>query len=160
MLVSGYRPGAVWHNERFSLIATANQGLIAGIENPNGLETLEQQQFFWMSGAETQLTLLVPADGDYGLRAHRFHPGPSAPQSKTWRVEINDTLGRRTTVMDLPGSDGSPPVIPIHLSRGRNLVTLRCLERATVFEHLNGDKRELLLGVQGPFLVKEGIDRK
>lgn len=159
MLVAGLRPGAVWHNERFSLIATEG-ALIASIENPNGLETVEQQPFFWMSGAETHLTLLVTADGDYALRAHRFHPGPSAPESKSWRVEIDDATGRHTTVITFPGTEETPPAIPIHLLRGRNRVALRCLERPTVFDQPNGDKRELLLGVQGPYLVKTGNNPK
>lgn len=152
VLVSGVRPGALWHNARFSLLPNEQPQLV-GIENPNGLESVAGEQFFWLSSRETVLNAIAPAEGDFELRATALLAGPSAPTSSTRRVEIEDAAGRRVVALQFPLMNPTPG-IPVRLARGRNRVTLRCLEPATILTQPNGDKRELLLGVQGPRLVK------
>jgi hypothetical protein len=147
-LVSGDQPEAVWHNARFSLLPIAVAKLDQ-IENPNGLETVGNQSFFWLSSRPTTITIYAPAAGEYELAASAFQAGASVAPGSQCPIEVEDPAGRRVFV---PTLGQHAPGIPLHLDRGENRVTLRGLSRATILSQPNGDTRELLLGVLGPRL--------
>lgn len=149
-LVSGRQPGAVWQNQRFSLIP--NRGaFLSVIINPPATEPLDPRALFWLSGQQTMLTITAMQPGAYELRAGRWALGPVIPGDNTKRqVRVIDSSGTREISLTI-ASDGSlpPPVIPVQLKTGENHIALRGLDRLTVAVTPGGDARELLLGIEG-----------
>lgn len=149
-LVSRRQPGAVWQNQRFSLVP--NRGaFLSGIINPPATEPLDLRAFFWLSGQQTMLTVMATQPGSYELRAKRWALGPPIPGDNTKRqVRVIDSAGTREIVLTV-AADGSapPPVIPVQLKTGENRIALRGLDRLSAAVTPGGDARELLLGIEG-----------
>lgn len=163
VLVNGQHAGAVWHNQRFSLLP--NRGArLSDLANTQGVETRNGRTFFWLGAGEAIVSILAMEKGAYELRASGLIMGPSFPtNSVDRRVEVTDSLGRREVVLHaMTGSSAPAPAIPVFLRGGENRVVLRSLDPPVTAPHRTGDTRDLVVGIEGlslsgPFSAAEEV---
>lgn len=150
VLRSGARPGALWQNDRFSVLPNKGVELVK-IENPQGVESLNKRLFFWVGTKDATLTVFAMHEGEYDLRMSQLMLGPSFPTNNvSRRVEVGDAAGRREVVVARSALPAGPlPVIPVKLRDGLNTLTLRDLDPPISPPAAAADKRDLLLGIGG-----------
>ncbi len=152
VLISGQHVGALWKNSRFSLIPNVGARL-GHVENANGTDFVGHEIFYWLSTRETSINVIASKAGDYTLRAHWWLPGPSVIKDRTERkIRVTDSVGTRDFVVETTAPESSRPGIPLRLKIGENRVSLQCLDPPTIYVQPNGDARELILGLQQPYV--------
>jgi hypothetical protein len=147
VLTDEKKPGAIWHNEIFYLLAHAESVELLIVDAPNALETVDGEPFLWLDNRFANLTIHSDADRQAFLFISECRAGPNRPEDP-----------RRTLLMEQNGDSVELPAkgslkIPLSLKKGNNLVRLACKEPATVHQLASGDTRTLLLGIKG-FTVK------
>jgi hypothetical protein len=153
VLTDENRPGAIWHNEIFSLHNHLDAVELFSIDAPNGVETFEGGPFIWLNNQFADLMTYSDADRQALFAINECLPGPSLPgdANRTLIVEVN---GAKTEV---PASSNLK--VPINLNQGVNLVRLSCKEHPTAGKLSSGDTRTLLLGIKGfRFAKRENIE--
>lgn len=123
---------------------TIGQLLLSDIENPNGLESLDGQQFFWIGQGTTVLHIKTNRPGMAELRA-QLMLGPSLPEKIDRRLQITTDHGYQieTTV----GNGASSLTIPV--TAGTTNISIKSLDTPSQSKTGQGDPRPLLLGVKG-----------
>jgi hypothetical protein len=111
--------------------------------NPNGLETVDQQPFFWMGGPPTQVDVLAGAPGTLKLHAV-LQAGPSLPTNAACRLRITTTDGFEHELRVI----GGPQTMIIPLPAGRSTISLQALQQPNEVV-VGNDPRPMLIGVQG-----------
>jgi len=111
------------------------------ITNPNELELLGNQPFFWMGGGATILDLESPFTGTAKI-SFEAQPGPSHPESPERHLQVSSGLWRQTIEVQAGHVSFQFPV-----QAGANELHLEILETPTVPVLPSGDSRPLLLGV-------------
>jgi hypothetical protein len=138
----------VWHNSVYSLWKIeASSCFITKIENPNGLEVLNDRLFFWVSNEATKIHFYAFRAGQVELLAD-YMPGPSSPELTQWKLALRTDSGIADEILILKDFR-----IHIPARQGHNEITIQSLDRPTVFEFPNGDERTMLLGVSNLKLV-------
>ena len=143
VLTDEKKSGAIWHNEVFSLLTRSEPVELLAIDAPNGVETVDGNQFIWLDNQFADLTIRSDADRRAFLVIPECRPGPNRPgdPNRTLILEANGA----TVEVPAEGSLG----IPLALKKGKNLVRLACKEHATTDKLASGDTRTLLLGIKG-----------
>ena len=145
---------AVWSDGAFSVTST-DMPQITEISNPNGVETVDGEQFVWVGSEPLTLTVSAPQTGRYILWADGFVLGPSLPGKQQRAMKIDQGADSFTININ-PNSAGIPVVLP----QGASIVKISCLDQRTVVRLSNGDTRPLLLGIKGLSISGEGpVDR-
>jgi hypothetical protein len=143
VLTDEKRPGAIWHNDLFSLLARSDPVELVSVNAPNDVETVEGEKFVWLDNQFADLTIRASTDCRALLVIPECRPGYSRPgdPTRTLIVETNDGTS------EVP-AEGSLK-IPLLLKKGNNVVRLACKEPATAAKLGSGDPRTLLLGIKG-----------
>jgi hypothetical protein len=114
--------------------------------NPNAIERDSQgSQFFWMGGDATLFRLFAPGEGDAIIRA-RFLMGPSLPERSDRNLLIESSANDEVQYATITETSQA---IRVPVRRGLNVVALRVIDQPSVDALPNGDKRPLLLRVDG-----------
>jgi hypothetical protein len=137
------RPGAIWRNQIFYLLAHAEPVELLAVNAPNTLETVEGEPYLWLDNQFADLTIHSDADRLSFLIVAECRPGPNRPEDS-----------KRTLLIEQDGVTVEVPAegslkIPLRLKKGDNLVRLACKEPATLHTLPSGDSRTLLLGIKG-----------
>jgi len=136
----------IWENKDIFLWKWNDEFRIylIGINNSNGLETVNDQRFFWMGGEPTQILLATSHSGIIKLTLETIL-GPSLPDisERHLRVRLPDGSVIYRTV--LPGKISLE--IPTESSR-INMLSIKILDSPTVQILPNGDRRPLLMGIK------------
>jgi hypothetical protein len=151
-LVSGIHEDAIWSNRMFSLIPVDTPQILQ-IENPNGLETFQGEPFVWVGTHPTRITVRTPCTGIFLLKAREFFLGPSAPELD-FRTIVIETAVSSKEYRFTKISDG----IPIHLGKGTHEFKIWCSNPPSVLVQPNGDRRPLLIGINGYYLAKNSCE--
>jgi hypothetical protein len=124
--------------------ADAQWAAILGIDNPNGLEFVQDEPFFWIGKGHTTLHIRTRAQGALQLYAY-FWIGPSLPNVKTGRLLVETEAGYHK---EITLSDGDQMLsIPISLSDTKIILTP--IDKPSVDTTSTNDPRPLLIGVKG-----------
>jgi hypothetical protein len=110
------------------------------VRNPNGLEDVRGDRFFWLGGEDTRLFVLAGQAGTLRASAE-FLLGPGAHGSRR-AVRVDTSAGHQQTVHLAQG----PGTIEVPVLQGVQEVRLRPLDRGTP---AGADPRPLVLGVFG-----------
>ena len=116
---------------------------VAGVNNPNGLEVVNNKPFFWIGQGSTCLTVRSSRAGA-AILILQANPGPGIPETAQRNLRVSTALGNTTqvSVANYPTVE-----IPVLIQQGLNEVCFTPLDEPTVLEYPNGDQRPLLLGV-------------
>jgi hypothetical protein len=133
-----------WSNASFELWQMDGicYAMLEGIENPNGIEA--GQSFFWLGTDAAKLEVTAGSQGYLTLRA-QFSLGPSLPDVPVRRVKIATNHGHEEVVEIRGGSQALTLPVPA----GKTTISLVGLDRPTLAQLPGGDRRALLVGVQG-----------
>jgi hypothetical protein len=116
--------------------------IILHIDNKNGLERWNNDDFFWMGTEATILHIFSATSGVLDLQA-TFSPGPSltASDERHLVVKSNEDYQKSLTVR----SEQAITWLPVQ--KGMNMISLQVLDQPDAVQPPNGDKRLLLLAV-------------
>ncbi|MEI8064223.1 MAG: hypothetical protein WCH84_09190 [Verrucomicrobiota bacterium] len=124
---------------------TANRMELIGIDNANGLETVNGRPFFWIGGGDSCLSLHCATNGT-ALLGFCASAGPSLPETseRLLLLRTESSFSRLIRINDNPNVEVTFPV-----RHGLNRVYLTPLDKPTAKTLSNGDPRTLLVGVSG-----------
>jgi hypothetical protein len=115
------------------------------VQNKNGLETVDNQPFFWIGNGESILDIRSSRDGVAQIKFHA-EPGPSLPQTSERSVLLS-IAGGYSTLIKVEQETDVQVVFPVQ--KGINYVHLNPLDKATQLQGPPDNQRPLLLGVLG-----------
>jgi hypothetical protein len=124
--------------------SSIGQLALSGIENPNGLERVDGQQFFWIGQGTTVLHVKSNRSGMAQLSA-QFLLGPSLPEKIDRRLQITTNHGYQTQTTLGNGVD----IVTVPIIAGTTNISIKSLDTPSQSETNQGDTRPLLLGVKG-----------
>jgi hypothetical protein len=142
VLCLGDGDNAIWTNGEFCILEPDALSL-KGVDNPNGIEVSDGMSYIWVSNEYTRFYIQSPSEGLFKLRCEGMFLGPSRPNAVSLTLEVEDGEGVRSEVVR---SDTES--IDMFLRKGDNSVSLRAVDRPSVDELPNGDRRALLLGIR------------
>jgi len=143
VLVSRNLPGAVWKNEKFSLVPVSDEfAPIVALNAANGAETVNGASFIWLSNTPSSFAVDSPKEGQAILWAWKVQCGPSRPNDTSRTVVVQTDSGTYEQRVQDAFS------VPLRLKKGMNSVQLWCRELPTLKVLPNGDRRALLLGLE------------
>jgi hypothetical protein len=111
------------------------------IHNPNGLEILDGQPFFWLGDSPTTLDIYSAHDKSIQI-LFEAKIGPSFSEQTKRHIRITSQDWNTISVIH-PGAIE----LEIPVWKGENQVVFEVVERPNISILPNGDKRPLLLGV-------------
>ncbi len=133
----------LWSNGQFALTKPKDISL-KGVDNPNGLETIDGLDFIWVSNKPTLFYIESNISGSIRLFGTRMFIGPSASERPKITINVQDVNGSRL-------EDFSNDTISINftIEKGTNAVGLRVVDEPSTTAFSNGDNRALMLGILG-----------
>lgn len=135
----------VWTNGRYSL-ELAKEASILRIDNPNGVEQLDGEEFVWIGKSRsTTLNIRVRKAGTFLLTFDRAIIGPSGINNRSRSLEVIDYSGSRLITVNEETRSFS-----LKLTTGFNSILLRCDDQPSSRKiRVGDDPRELYLGLRG-----------
>jgi hypothetical protein len=124
--------------------ADATWAAITRIDNPNGLESIEDEPFFWLGKGSTTIHVRTRTSGQLQLYAY-FLMGPSLPDAKSRRLLVTTKEGYKTEITLKEGEQTI--VVPISITDAT--ITLTPMDKPVTTTTGNNDTRPLLIGVKG-----------
>jgi hypothetical protein len=122
-----------------------NDSVMFAVDNPNGLETWDGDQAFWIGQGDTRIQIISPLQGQAVLRG-QFIIGPSLPEKSDRKLLIStDHQYKETIVIAREGLNS----LRVPVVAGLNQIIIRSLDKPTIAIQPNGDTRPLLLGIKG-----------
>jgi hypothetical protein len=141
VLVNKRMEGAVWNNQRFSLLELGSQPILISVQAPNGLEHLNGQPIVWLGTNATRFLIVSKIAQTATFSAEECRTGPSGPADKDRPIRIS-TDGS-VWQADLSGTFSTE----VALKPGLNFLDIACQDSLTVPEQPNGDPKALPLGL-------------
>jgi hypothetical protein len=91
VLTDEKKPGAIWHNEVFSLLNRAEPVEVLAIDAPNSVETVEGDQFIWLDNRFADLAIRSDVNRRAFLVIPECRSGPNRPgdPNRTLILEAN-----------------------------------------------------------------------
>jgi hypothetical protein len=141
VLVNERLEGAVWSNQRFSLLELGKQPILIGVRAPNGLEHVNGKPFVWLGNDATRFLIVSKIAQRANFSAEECLTGPSCP-------EDNDRQIRISTEGSVWEADVSGVLsTEVALKPGLNFLNIACQDSSTILKQPNGDARALPLGL-------------
>jgi hypothetical protein len=139
VLVNEPIEGAVWKNERFSLLEPGSQAKIIGVQSANGLEQVNGKSFIWLGNKASRFLIISKMAQTANFSA--WLTGPSRLEEKhpqirisvgdnVWQADVSETLS-----------------IEVPLRPGLNYLDIACQDSPTVPAKSEDDPRGPPLGL-------------
>jgi hypothetical protein len=141
VLVNERLEGAVWNNQRFSLLELGKQPILIGVRAPNGLEHVNGKPFVWLGTNATRFLIVSKIAQTATFSAEECRTGPSGPADKDRRIRIS-TEGN-VWQADVSGTFSTE----VALKPGLNILDIACQDSPAVSEQANGDPKALPVGL-------------
>jgi len=146
----GFRPeeaSMLWHNSVYSLWKIKDSPFfIAGISNPNGVEILNNNEFYWLGNQKTLIDIQSSFTGIISIVGD-FMMGPSLSETTERNLMVTSRINGQSHSFAFTIRPGRN-IIEVPVSRGNNKIELSVLDEPTINSLPNGDSRVLLLGLQ------------
>ena len=141
VLVNKRIEGAVWNNQRFSLLELGNQPILIGVQAPNDLEHVNGKPFVWLGNNAIRFLIVSKIAQTATFSAGECLTGPSRPEDKDRQIRIS--IGGNVWQADVSGT--LPLQVP--LKAGLNFLDIACRDSSTVSAQANGDTQALPIGL-------------
>jgi hypothetical protein len=141
VLVNKRMEGAVWNNQRFSLLELGSQPILISVQAPNGLEHLNGKPIVWLGTNAARFLIVSKVAQTATFSAEECLTGPSRPADKDRQIRIS-TDGS-VWQADVLGTFS----IEVALKPGLNFLDIACQDSPAVPEQPNGDPKALPLGL-------------
>jgi hypothetical protein len=141
VLVNGPVEGAVWKNERFSLLELADQARLIGVQAANGLEHVNGKPFVWLGNKASRFLIVSKIAQTAKFSAMECVTGPSRPENKDRQIRIS--IDGNVSQADVTGALS----IEMPLKPGLNSLEIACQDAPAGLAHSDGAPRALPLGL-------------
>ena len=141
VLINKRMEGAVWNNERFSLLELGDQPMLIGVRAPNGLDHVDGKPFVWLGNNATRFLIVSNIAQTATFAAEACVTGPSDPEDRGRKIRIS--IDGNVTQTDVSGALS----LQVALKTGLNFLDITCQDSSTVSEQANGETRALPLGL-------------
>jgi hypothetical protein len=131
--------GAIWKNERFSLLELGSRAKLIGVQNVNGLEEVNGKPFVWLGNEASRF--LIISNNTQKANFSAWLTGPIRPVDKNREIHIS--IGGKVWQKEVSGRLS----IELPLKEGLNLLDIAYLDSPTVSTRPNGDPGKLPLGL-------------
>ena len=137
----------VWARGPYVLwrVPATGAAFLRNVTNPNGLERMNGKSFFWIGQGDTTLDVVATSAGEATFSG-RFLLGPSLPEVGARRLLLGSS-GVTDQTFTVAREGHHSFALPVNA--GSNRVSIRSLDRPSVAVTSNGDRRPLLVGVEG-----------
>jgi hypothetical protein len=132
--------GAVWNNQRFSLLELGSQPILIGVQAANGLEHVNGKPFVWLGNNATRFLIVSKIAQTASFSAEECATGPSRPEDKDRQIRIS-TDGN-VWQADISGALSAE----VPLKAGLNFLDI-AYQDSRVSEQPNGDARPRPIGL-------------
>jgi hypothetical protein len=139
VLVNKRLEGAVWNNQRFSLLELGSQPILISVQAPNGLEHLNGKPIVWLGTNATRFLIVSKIAQTANFSAEECLTGPSHTEGKARQIRIS--VGGDVWQADVSGALS----FQVPLEPGLNILDIACQE--SVSEQANGDPKSLPIGL-------------
>jgi len=141
VLVNKHIEGAVWNNQRFSLLELGSQPILVSVQAPNVLEHLNGKPIVWLGNNATRFFIVSKVAQTANFSAEECVIGPSRREDKDRQIRIS--IGDNVWQAAVSGA----LAIEVALKPGLNFLDIARQDSPTVSEQPNGDARALPIGL-------------
>ncbi len=141
VLVNERIEGAIWKNQRFSLLELGSQPILIGVQAPSGPEHLNGKPIVWLGNNATRFFIVSKIAQTAIFSAEECLTGPSRPEDKDRQIRIS--IDGNVWQADVSGTLS----LEVPLKPGLNYLDIACQDSSTVSEQSNGDAKALPLGL-------------
>ena len=135
VLVNKRIEGALWNNQRFSLLELPIQARLVDVQAPNGLEHVNGKPFVWLGNNATRFLIVSKIVQTATFSAWECLTGPSRPEDRDRRIRIS--IGGNVWQADVAGALS----LQVPLKPGLNFLDIACDDSSTVSAQANGDTK-------------------
>src|SRR5262249_18690020 len=89
VLVNERLEGAVWSNQRYSLLELGKQPILIGVRAPNGLEHVNGKPFVWLGNDATRFLVVSKIAQTATFSAWECLTGPARPRDRDRQIRIS-----------------------------------------------------------------------
>jgi hypothetical protein len=112
--------GAIWKNERFSLLELTGQAKLIGVQGADGSEQVNGRPFVWLSNKASRFLIVSRIAQTANFSAWECLTGPGHPENKDRQIRIS--IGSDFWQKDLSGTFS----IRVPLQPGLNHLDISC----------------------------------
>jgi hypothetical protein len=141
VLVNEPIEGAIWKNERFSLLELGSQAKLISVQGVNGLEHVNGKPFVWLGNSETRFLIVSSIAQTANFSALKCLTGPGPPENKNRHIRIS--IGGKVWQADVSGTLS----IEVPLKPGLNFLDIACQDSPTVSAQPGNDAGVFPLGL-------------
>ena len=141
VLVNKRIEGALWNNQRFSLLELPIQARLVDVQAPNGLEHVNGKPFVWLGNNATRFLIVSKIVQTATFSAWECLTGPSRPGDRDRRIRIS--IGGNVWQADAAGALS----LQVPLKPGLNFLDIACDDSSTVSAQANSDTKAAPLGL-------------
>ncbi len=140
VLVNKRIEGALWNNQRFSLLELPVQARLVDVQAPNGLKHINGKPFVWLGNKATRFLIVSKIVQTATFSAWECLTGPTRPEDRDQRIRIS--IGGNVWQADVGGALS----LQVPLKPGLNFLDIAC-EDSTIAAQTNGDTKAVPLGL-------------
>jgi hypothetical protein len=141
VLVNKRMDGAIWSNQRFSLLELGSEPILISVEAPSGVEELNGKPIVWLGNNATRFSIVSNIAQEATFSAEECLTGPSRPEDKDRQIRIS--TDDNVWQADVSGALS----IEMALKPGLNFLDIASKDSSTVSERFKHDTKALLLGL-------------
>jgi hypothetical protein len=141
VLVNERLEGAVWSNQRFSLLELGKQPILIGVRAPHGLKHVNGKPFVWLGNNATRFLIVSKIAQTATFSAEACVTGPSDPDDKHRQICIS--TGDHVWLADASGALS----VQAPLKPGLNFLDITRQGAAAVSAQSNDDTKAFPLGL-------------
>jgi hypothetical protein len=141
VLVNKRIEGALWNNQRFSLLELPIQAKLVDVQAPNGLKHVNGKPFVWLGNNATRFLIVSKMAQTATFSAGECLIDPSRPEDKDRRIRIS--IGGNVWQADVTGALS----IEVALKPGLNFLEIAYQSSPTSSALANGNQMALPLGL-------------
>jgi hypothetical protein len=135
VLVNKRIEGALWNNQRFSLLALGDQPTLIGVTAPAGSEQVNGKPFVWLGNKATQFLIVSKTEQTATFSATGSLTGSSRPQGEDQQIRIS--IGGDVWRANLAGTLS----VQVPLKPGLNHLEITYPDSSAVSERSSGDTK-------------------
>jgi hypothetical protein len=141
VLVNKRIAGALWNNQRFSLLQLPVQAKLVDVQAPNGLQRVNGKPFVWLGNNATRFLIVSKIAQTATFSAGECLTGPSRTEDKDRQIRIS--IGGNVWQVDVSGALS----LQVPLNPGLNFLDIACQDRPAASAQASGDTKALPLGL-------------
>jgi hypothetical protein len=141
VLVNKRIAGALWNNQRFSLLELPVQAKVVDVQAPNGLEHVNGKPFVWLGDNATRFLIVSKIPQTATFSAKECLTGPTRSEDKNRQIHIS--IGGNVWQADVSGALS----LQVPLQPGLNFLDIACQDLPAASAQASGETKAVPLGL-------------